>query len=78
MRYRRLGSTGPAVSELGFGASPLGGIYDTFGEQDGIAAVHAAFDAGINFFDVSPYYGRPGTPALCARASSGLASVTST
>jgi aryl-alcohol dehydrogenase-like predicted oxidoreductase len=48
------GQHSPTVSELGFGASPLGGIYGTFGEQDGIAAVHAAFDAGINFLDVSP------------------------
>ncbi len=30
MRYRTLGSGSPAVSELGFGASPLGGIYGTF------------------------------------------------
>jgi L-galactose dehydrogenase len=57
VRYRQLGTDGPLVSQLGFGASPLGGIYGTFAERDGIAAVHAALEAGINFFDVSPYYG---------------------
>jgi L-galactose dehydrogenase len=41
MRYRTLGSGGPMVSELGFGASPLGGIYGTFAKQDGIAAVRS-------------------------------------
>jgi L-galactose dehydrogenase len=54
MRYRALGSTGPVVSEPGFVASPLGGIYGTFGEQDGIAGVRAALAAGISFLDVSP------------------------
>ena len=45
------------VSELGFGASPIGGICGTFAEQDGIDAVHSALDAGINFLDVSHVHG---------------------
>jgi L-galactose dehydrogenase len=56
------------VSELGFGASPLGGIYGTFAEQDGIAAVHAALDAGINFLDVSPYYGLTAAETVLGKA----------
>ncbi len=72
MRYRRLGSNGPAVSELGFGASPLGGIYGTFAEQDGIAAVHAALGAGINFFDVSPYYGFTTAEQVLGKALHGI------
>jgi len=72
MRYRTLGNTGPTVSELGFGASPLGGIYGTFAEQDGIAAVHAALDAGINFLDVSPYYGLTAAETVLGKALRGL------
>lgn len=72
MRYRTLGSSGPAVSELGFGASPLGGIYGTFAEQDGIAAVHAALDAGINFLDVSPYYGATAAETVLGKALRGI------
>jgi aryl-alcohol dehydrogenase-like predicted oxidoreductase len=45
------------VSELGFGASSLGGVFHSFDENRGIDAVFAAIDAGINIIDVSPYYG---------------------
>ena len=57
MIYRDLGKTGMKVSVLGFGASSLGGVFHDFQEAKGIDAVFAAIDAGINFIDVSPYYG---------------------
>lgn len=46
-----------SVSNLSFGASSLGGVFHSLKEDDGIAAVHTAVDNGINFIDVSPYYG---------------------
>lgn len=57
MKRRTLGATGLEVSELGFGASPLGAVYGAFAEPDGIDAVREALDLGVTFFDVSPYYG---------------------
>jgi aryl-alcohol dehydrogenase-like predicted oxidoreductase len=45
------------VSNLGFGASSLGGVFHDIREAEGIEAVHTAVDNGINFIDVSPYYG---------------------
>lgn len=57
MQYRDLGKTGLKVSEVGFGASSLGGVFHDFDEQRGIEAVFAAIEAGINLIDVSPYYG---------------------
>ncbi len=45
------------VSNLGFGASSLGGVFHGIREEEGIQAVHVAVDNGINFIDVSPYYG---------------------
>jgi len=57
MQYRELGKTGLKLSALGFGASSLGGVFHDLREADGIKAVHAAVDNGINFIDVSPYYG---------------------
>jgi L-galactose dehydrogenase len=72
MRYCCLGTGGPAVSELGFGASPLGGIYGAFAEQDGIDAVHAALDTGITFFDVSPYYGLGAAETVLGKALRGI------
>ena len=53
----QLGKTGMQVANLAFGASSLGGVFHSINEQQGIRAVHAAVDNGINFIDVSPYYG---------------------
>ena len=57
MEYRELGKTGMRLSNISFGASSLGGVFHSFREENGIAAVHVAVDNGINFIDVSPYYG---------------------
>jgi L-galactose dehydrogenase len=57
MRYRMLGQTDLEVSVLGFGASPLGNVFSVVDPVEGTRAVHRAIDSGINFFDVSPYYG---------------------
>lgn len=57
MEYRELGKTGLRISALGFGASSLGGVFHSLEEKQGIKAVHTAVDGGINFIDVSPYYG---------------------
>ncbi|MBR0224053.1 MAG: aldo/keto reductase [Bacteroidales bacterium] len=57
MEYRELGKTGLRVSALSFGASSLGGVFHTIKESEAIEAVHTAVDGGINFIDVSPYYG---------------------
>ena len=57
MVYNEIGKTGMHVSNLGFGASSLGGVFHSIREDEGIRAVHVAVDNGINFIDVSPYYG---------------------
>jgi aryl-alcohol dehydrogenase-like predicted oxidoreductase len=57
MIYNEIGKTGMRVSNLGFGASSLGGVFHDIREAEGIEAVHVAVDNGINFIDVSPYYG---------------------
>ena len=57
MVYNELGRTGMRLSNLAFGASSLGGVFHDIREQEGIEAVHVAVDNGINFIDVSPYYG---------------------
>lgn len=58
MLYRTLGRTGLEVSVLGYGASPLGNEFSTIDPAEGRRAVRQAIDLGINYFDVSPYYGR--------------------
>lgn len=57
MKYRELGKTGMMVPVLSFGASSLGGVFHSVCEEDAIEAVFTAIDNGLNFIDVSPYYG---------------------
>lgn len=57
MEYRNIGNTGMKVSKVSFGASSLGGVFHSLKEETGIEAVYTAIDNGINFIDVSPYYG---------------------
>ena len=57
MIYNEIGKTGMKVSSISFGASSLGGVFHSIREEEGIRAVHTAVDNGINFIDVSPYYG---------------------
>ena len=45
------------VPVLSFGASSLGGVFHSVREEDAIEAVFTAIDNGLNFIDVSPYYG---------------------
>jgi L-galactose dehydrogenase len=58
MIYKTLGKTGLRISIVGFGASPLGDEFGAADLREGERAVHYAIERGINYFDVSPYYGR--------------------
>jgi L-galactose dehydrogenase len=69
--YRQLGKTDLEVSQVGFGGSPLGGVYDDLDPAEGERAVHAAIDRGINFFDVSPFYGSTLAEERLGRALDG-------
>jgi aryl-alcohol dehydrogenase-like predicted oxidoreductase len=57
MKKRLLGTHGPSVSEIGFGAWALGGQWGGQEDKESIAALHAAIDAGINFIDTAQGYG---------------------
>jgi len=45
------------LTRMGFGGAPLGNLYRKVEESDAQAALQAAFDAGIRFFDTAPQYG---------------------
>jgi len=53
MEYRRLGSTGLKVSEVGLGGNNFGWWAD---EQTSIAVINHALDTGINFIDTADTY----------------------
>jgi len=72
MRLNLLGKTGLRVSALSFGASALGGVYGPVDDAEGVRAVHAALDLGINYFDVSPAYGATRAETVLGRALRGV------
>jgi L-galactose dehydrogenase len=57
MEYRELGRTGLRVSVVGYGTAPLGDMFGANEEDAALRSAHRALDAGINFFDSSPFYG---------------------
>lgn len=72
MNYNLLGKTGLKVSRLSFGASSLGGVFHPVDETEAIAAVHAALDCGINYFDVAPAYGGTVSETVLGKALKGV------
>ena len=54
---RRIGRTSIAVTELGFGAAPVGNLYRATSDEQAGAAIAAAWDRGIRYFDTAPHYG---------------------
>jgi aryl-alcohol dehydrogenase-like predicted oxidoreductase len=68
VEYREIGKTGMKVSNISFGASSLGGVFHSLKEDEGIKAVYTAVDNGINFIDVSPYYGHLKSETVLGKA----------
>ena len=67
MRTRTLGRTGRAVSEVGFGAWQIGADWGSVGEDEALATLHAAVDAGVTFFDTADVYGDGRSERLVGR-----------
>jgi aryl-alcohol dehydrogenase-like predicted oxidoreductase len=57
LEYRHLGKTGFDVSAVGFGAWGIGSEWGPVDDETSLKALHAAADAGINFFDTADVYG---------------------
>ncbi len=67
MQLRRLGKTGRDVSEIGFGAWAIGGSWGETDDTESLAAMHAAVDAGVTFFDTADVYGDGRSERLIAQ-----------
>ena len=72
MEYRELGQTGMKLSRISFGASSLGAVFHPMKEEEGILAVHTALEQGVNFIDVSPYYGHLKAENVLGKALRGV------
>lgn len=57
MKQRRLGRKGPEISALGIGAMSFGNFYGPTSEENSIAILHAALEAGVSHIDTSNVYG---------------------
>jgi aryl-alcohol dehydrogenase-like predicted oxidoreductase len=67
MQYRELGRTGWHVSTVSFGAWAIGGTWGNVSDDESLAALHAALDLGVNFFDTADVYGDGRSERLLAR-----------
>jgi D-threo-aldose 1-dehydrogenase len=47
----------PPLTRLGFGGAAIGNLFTAVSDQDAAAAVNAAWDNGIRYFDTAPHYG---------------------
>ncbi|MCA1833283.1 MAG: aldo/keto reductase [Actinomycetota bacterium] len=72
MKTRRLGSNGPEISIIGYGAWEASGHWgEKFDENQIIAAIHAGIEAGINWIDTAEAYGPYVSEEIVGRAVAG-------
>jgi D-threo-aldose 1-dehydrogenase len=45
------------LGPMGFGAAPIGNLYRPVSDDDAFAALEAAWEGGIRYFDTAPHYG---------------------
>lgn len=70
--HRDFGATGFKVSVVGMGCSPFGHAYGTPDEDAALKAIKLAFDNGVNFFDVAPFYAAGKAEELLGRGLAQL------
>jgi aryl-alcohol dehydrogenase-like predicted oxidoreductase len=68
MEYLRLGKSGLNVSRICFGTWQFGGDWGAVQRDEAIAAVRAALDGGVTFFDTAQAYGFGDSESLLAEA----------
>jgi aryl-alcohol dehydrogenase-like predicted oxidoreductase len=68
---RVLGASGIEVSAIGLGCMSLSGVYGTSDDDEGIALIHEALDAGVTLLDTSDMYGFGHNEELVGKAIRG-------
>ena len=66
-----LGKTGPEVSPIGLGCMGMSGMYGPSDDDESVATIHAALDAGVTLLDTGDFYGMGHNELLVARALAG-------
>jgi aryl-alcohol dehydrogenase-like predicted oxidoreductase len=67
----QLGRQGPRTARVGLGAMAFSGTYGMTSDQESIATIHAALDAGITLLDTGDFYGMGHNELLISRALKG-------
>ena len=65
---RKLGAHGPEVSAIALGCMGMSGMYGQADENESVATIHAALDAGVNLLDTGDFYGMGHNEMLIGRA----------
>jgi aryl-alcohol dehydrogenase-like predicted oxidoreductase len=71
MHAVQLGRNGPTVSAFGLGCMGMAGGYGQADEQESIATIHAALEAGVTMIDTGDFYGMGQTELLIREALKG-------
>ena len=70
MKVKQLGRHGPKVSALGLGCNGMS-LQNPRNDEESIATIKAALDAGINFLDTADFYGMGHNESVIGRAIKG-------
>jgi aryl-alcohol dehydrogenase-like predicted oxidoreductase len=65
---RKLGATGPEVFPIALGCMGMSGMYGATDDEENLATIHAAIDAGVNVLDTGDFYGMGRNEMLIGRA----------
>jgi D-threo-aldose 1-dehydrogenase len=57
IKVRKLGRTGLSVTDMGFGASPIGNFLRAISDETANAMILRAWETGMRLFDTAPLYG---------------------
>ncbi len=68
---RRLGASGPAVSDIGLGCMCMSGAYGPAADDESIVTIQRALDLGINHVDTAASYGKGHNETLAGKAIAG-------
>jgi aryl-alcohol dehydrogenase-like predicted oxidoreductase len=68
---RRLGTDGPEVGAIGYGAMGLAGYYGAADEREGVRTIQHALEIGVDLIDTADAYGEGHNERLVAQAIRG-------
>ncbi|XP_053624275.1 uncharacterized protein LOC128683077 [Plodia interpunctella] len=72
MKYNQLGTTDMKLSHISLGGASFSNIYAKFEEDKSIQLIKEAFEQGVNYIEVSPWYGQGSSERTVGKALKGI------